>query len=109
MIVMLNFPSPESDYALLPLVAISSITTVPLWLILIIKSLYTRIKEARERKSKTGKPLTVEQEVIFHNNKNNARAEETVRLTTASAAAGGGDSTSPASFNSQQSAPTTVQ
>jgi sodium/bile acid cotransporter 3/5 len=45
MIVMLNFPSPESDYALLPLVAISCITTLPLWLILIVKTAHRKVNE----------------------------------------------------------------
>ena len=38
LIIMLNFPSPQSDYALLPLIAISTITTVPLWILLFIKT-----------------------------------------------------------------------
>ena len=61
MIVMLNFPSPESDYALLPLVAISSITTVPLWCILLVKTLYRKLRHART--SRKGKEL-IEQNVI---------------------------------------------
>ena len=35
---MLNFPSPESDYALLPLIAVTCLTTVPLWFLLLVKT-----------------------------------------------------------------------
>ena len=72
MIVMLNFPSPESDYALLPLVAISSITTLPLWTLLMIKTLYERIQKARTEKN--GKEL-IEQDIIYIH-----KPDETERL-----------------------------
>ncbi len=81
MIVMLNFPSPESDYALLPLVAISSITTVPLWCVLFGKALYKRLQAARTNQK--GKEL-IEQDVLYSNKESNAKSDakhdETERL-----------------------------
>jgi hypothetical protein len=43
-VIFLNFPSPECDYALLPLIAVVMLTTLPLWLLLIIKTVYKRVK-----------------------------------------------------------------
>jgi predicted Na+-dependent transporter len=87
MIVMLNFPSPESDYALLPLVAISSITTVPLWFVLFAKTVYAKLKAART--DQKGKEL--EQNVLYSNKEpvglllakgeQPPESEETERLT----------------------------
>ncbi len=37
LIIMLNFPSPEADYALLPLIAVTALTGVPLWISLFLK------------------------------------------------------------------------
>jgi len=34
---MLNFPSPEADYALLPLIGVTALTGLPLWIALLIK------------------------------------------------------------------------
>lgn len=45
LVIMLNFPSPQSDYALLPLIAISTITTVPLWILLFIKTCVYNIRK----------------------------------------------------------------
>lgn len=39
---MLNFESPDSDYALLPLIAVATITTLPLWILLLIKKIITK-------------------------------------------------------------------
>jgi predicted Na+-dependent transporter len=85
MIVMLNFPSPESDYALLPLVAISSITTVPLWIVLFAKTVYRRVSQARTNRK--GKELVVEQqqtggqqgqEVVYTNGSKETPATATI-------------------------------
>ncbi len=37
LIIMLNFPSPEADYALLPLIGVTALTGLPLWIALLIK------------------------------------------------------------------------
>ena len=34
---MLNFPSPDSDYALLPLLSVIALTGLPLWIGLLVK------------------------------------------------------------------------
>lgn len=61
---MLNFPSPESDYALLPLIAISTITTVPLWILLFIKMCVKNIRKVvseNAKESKLSKEEAIEQ------------------------------------------------
>lgn len=45
MIIMINFPSPESDYALLPLIAVSTITTLPLWVLFLVKKIFSKSKK----------------------------------------------------------------
>jgi hypothetical protein len=47
---MMNFPSPESDYALLPLVAVSLVTNLPLWAILLTKISVEKYKKVQEAK-----------------------------------------------------------
>lgn len=37
LIIFSNFPSPESDYAILPLISVTTFTTIPLWFYLMIK------------------------------------------------------------------------
>ena len=44
MLILLNMQSPESDYAILPLIPVSFLTVMPLWLILIVKTIYIRVK-----------------------------------------------------------------
>ena len=78
MIIMLNFPSPESDYgnfkynytnlnneakffnlkALLPLVAITCLTNLPLWVLLLIKT----IKDRHDAKKN---PKTISEKVKY--------------------------------------------
>lgn len=41
---MLNFESPDSDYALLPLIAVATITTFPLWIVFLIKKFISKKK-----------------------------------------------------------------
>ncbi len=47
---MMNFPSPESDYALLPLVAVSLVTNLPLWAILLVKISVEKYKKVQASK-----------------------------------------------------------
>lgn len=42
---MLNFESPDSDYALLPLIAVATITTVPLWFLFLFKKIISKKKK----------------------------------------------------------------
>ena len=37
LVISLNFPSPESDYAFLPLIAVTTLTGLPLWILLVVK------------------------------------------------------------------------
>jgi len=51
---MMNFPSPESDYALLPLVAVSLVTNLPLWTIFFVKisiEKYKKVKALKKNKA----------------------------------------------------------
>jgi len=43
---MLNFPSPEADYALLPLIGVTTLTALPLWIALLVKICVYWIKRA---------------------------------------------------------------
>lgn len=43
MIILLNFPSPEADYAILPLISVSCLTTFPLGIIYCAKLIYNRV------------------------------------------------------------------
>ena len=43
LIIIYNFPSPESDYAILPLITVAFLTQIPLWLCLIIQNLKNRL------------------------------------------------------------------
>ncbi len=47
LIVLFNFPSPEYDYAILPLVSISFISIVPLMIIAAVVSIVRRTKQAK--------------------------------------------------------------
>ena len=38
LVISLNFPSPESDYAFLPLIAVTTLTGLPLWILLVVKT-----------------------------------------------------------------------
>jgi hypothetical protein len=49
MIILFNFPSPECDYAILPLISVATLTPLPLWIIYLIKSILTRIKAYKEK------------------------------------------------------------
>jgi predicted Na+-dependent transporter len=53
LIVITNFPSPESDYAILPLITVSFLTTIPLWLLLIIITIKTKLVDKFFQKKKT--------------------------------------------------------
>ncbi|CAF0933362.1 unnamed protein product [Brachionus calyciflorus] len=71
LIIMLNFESPDSDYALLPLIAVSTITTVPLWILFLINKFISR---------KNTKSLTQSSDFIKCNyNKNDIKID--VNLT----------------------------
>ena len=43
LIIILNFPSPESDYAILPLMTVGFLTAIPLWIGLIIVNLKKKL------------------------------------------------------------------
>ena len=52
LIITYNFPSPESDYAILPLISVSSLTTIPLWFLLLSISIKKKLKARSEAKHK---------------------------------------------------------
>jgi hypothetical protein len=52
LIVSYNFPSPESDYAILPLLALTAMTNIPLCLALFAIKLVSRTRACIHKKSK---------------------------------------------------------
>ncbi len=52
MIITYNFPSPESDYAILPLISVSLLTTIPLWLLLLSITIKKKLKAHSKAKHK---------------------------------------------------------
>jgi hypothetical protein len=52
LLIALNFPSPQSDYALLPLIAVTALTGLPLWLIFLVKTVVETFKNIRKKKTK---------------------------------------------------------
>ena len=53
LIIFTNLPSPEADFAALPLIAVATLTNLPLVLIYFLRKLYKcfRLKGARNKKS----------------------------------------------------------
>ena len=84
LIIFSNFPSPESDYAILPLISVTSFTTIPLWLFLIFKILRKKGKfclfKKDEDEDSEKKQQTVSVEEIVQINKN----DETSKLNVES-------------------------
>lgn len=52
LVITYNFPSPESDYAILPLISVSTLTTLPLWFLLLIFTINNKRKARLEAKKK---------------------------------------------------------
>lgn len=50
MIVLYNFPSPDADYAILPLISASLLTNLPLYVMLIIVTIIKKCKNPRKNK-----------------------------------------------------------
>ena len=48
LIITYNFPSPEADYAILPLISVSFLTTIPLWFVLLGLTIRNRLKAKKE-------------------------------------------------------------
>jgi hypothetical protein len=42
--VITNFPSPDADFAVLPLIAVAFLTNIPLYIVLLIRKVYKLIK-----------------------------------------------------------------
>jgi hypothetical protein len=59
-IIIYNFPTPEADYAILPLISIGILTSIPLYTALIIKKV---LKKKREKKEQTTENETESAEV----------------------------------------------
>lgn len=51
-IVFYNFPSPEADYAILPLISVSLLTPIPLWILLASYTIYKRRLKRKELDAK---------------------------------------------------------
>ncbi len=49
MIITFNFPSPELDYAILPLITTAFFTQVPLWIALLIITIRKEIKTSNSK------------------------------------------------------------
>ncbi len=44
LVIIYNFPTPESDYAILPLISVSLLTSIPLWLFLLFLTIKRKIE-----------------------------------------------------------------
>jgi hypothetical protein len=51
LIITFNFPSPELDYAILPLITTAFFTQVPLWIALLIITIRKAIKTSNSKKT----------------------------------------------------------
>jgi hypothetical protein len=55
LIIFTNLPSPEADFAAMPVIAVAALTNAPLFLVYFFVKIYTCIKARRDRKN-TNKP-----------------------------------------------------
>jgi predicted Na+-dependent transporter len=51
LVITYNFPSPESDYAILPLISVSFLTTIPLWFLFLGLTIKRKIQAKKKQKS----------------------------------------------------------
>ena len=52
LIIFTNLPSPEADYAAIPIIAVAVCTTVPLFLLLLLFKVYERMKSRQKNRDK---------------------------------------------------------
>jgi predicted Na+-dependent transporter len=62
LIVLYNFPSPQSDYAILPLISVSALTGIPLWLALLVNALRNRFCPSKDNKKQQEMPIITKEE-----------------------------------------------
>lgn len=65
--VITNFPSPDSDFAVLPLIAVAFLTNMPLYFVLLIRKVYGLIKKYLNNKKKPKKTIESTLEVSKQN------------------------------------------
>jgi hypothetical protein len=57
LIIFTNLPSPEADFAAMPIIAVATLTNAPLFLVYFAVKIYTRCKARRERSRNNGSDL----------------------------------------------------
>jgi hypothetical protein len=70
LIITFNFPSPELDYAILPLITTAFFTQVPLWIALLIITIRKAIKTSNSKKT------------IHHDTTDDNKIEENEKLNS---------------------------
>ena len=72
MIIQFNFPSPELDYAILPLITTAFFTQIPLWALLLIRTIKKAIQKCNSRNNTTEDSETTDGSEIKESDKLNS-------------------------------------